>query len=72
MRVITWNKSFRGIPNGDSGKDDFDADEYETHATILDKLLAWEKKLYDEVKVQKITYFASPEAWLLIFPGWYI
>lgn len=62
MRVITWNKSFRGIPNGDSGKDDFDADEYETHATILDKLLAWEKKLYDEVKVQKITYFASPEA----------
>lgn len=51
MRVITWNKSFKGLPNGDSGKDDFDADEYETHATILDKLLAWEKKLYEEVKV---------------------
>ncbi|PKI66010.1 hypothetical protein CRG98_013595, partial [Punica granatum] len=50
MRVITWNKSFRGFSNGDGGKDDFDADEYETHATILDKLLAWEKKLYDEVK----------------------
>ncbi|KAK4785034.1 hypothetical protein SAY86_001723 [Trapa natans] len=50
MRVITWNKSFRGISNGDGGKDDFDADEYETHATVLDKLLAWEKKLYDEVK----------------------
>ena len=51
MRVITWNKSFKNIPNADDGKDDFDADEYETHATILDKLLAWEKKLYDEVKV---------------------
>lgn len=51
MRVITWNKSFRGgIPNGDSGKDDLDTDEYETHATVLDKLLAWEKKLYEEVK----------------------
>jgi hypothetical protein len=35
----------------DDGKDDFDSDEQETHATILDKLLAWEKKLYDEVKV---------------------
>lgn len=51
MRVITWNKSFKNIPNADDVKDDFDADEYETHATILDKLLAWEKKLYDEVKV---------------------
>jgi hypothetical protein len=51
MRVITWNRSFKGIPNLDDGKDDFDSDEQETHATILDKLLAWEKKLYDEVKV---------------------
>lgn len=51
MRVITWNKSFRGIPNGEGGKDDYDAEEYETHATVLDKLLAWEKKLYEEVKV---------------------
>ena len=51
MRVITWNRSFRGIPNVDDGKDDFDAEEHETHATVLDKLLAWEKKLYDEVKV---------------------
>jgi len=51
MRVITWNRSFKGIPNLDDGKDDFDSDEHETHATILDKLLAWEKKLYDEVKV---------------------
>lgn len=51
MRVITWNRSFRGIPNADDGKDDFDKEENETHATVLDKLLAWEKKLYDEVKV---------------------
>ncbi|KAG7972894.1 hypothetical protein I3843_07G204200 [Carya illinoinensis] len=50
MRVITWNKSFRGISNGEGRKDDFDSEEYETHATVLDKLLAWEKKLYEEVK----------------------
>ncbi|KAK9986523.1 hypothetical protein SO802_031474 [Lithocarpus litseifolius] len=49
MRVITWNRSFRGLPNVDDGKDDFDSEEHETHATVLDKLLAWEK-LYDEVK----------------------
>lgn len=51
MRVITWNRSFRGVSNGDGAKDDFDSEEYETHATVLDKLLAWEKKLYEEVKV---------------------
>ncbi|XP_059658030.1 protein ALTERED PHOSPHATE STARVATION RESPONSE 1 [Cornus florida] len=54
MRVITWNRSFRGAPNGDGGKDDFDAEEYETHATVLDKLLAWEKKLFDEVKAGEL------------------
>lgn len=51
MRVITWNRSFRGLPNADDGLDDFDSEEHETHATVLDKMLAWEKKLYDEVKV---------------------
>ncbi|KAK8479536.1 hypothetical protein V6N11_069389 [Hibiscus sabdariffa] len=50
MRVITWNRSVRGATNGDNGKGEFDSEEYETHATILEKLLAWEKKLYDEVK----------------------
>lgn len=50
MRVITWNRSFRGLPNADDGVDDFDSEEHETHATVLDKMLAWEKKLYDEVK----------------------
>lgn len=51
MRVITWNRSFKGIPDPDGNRDDFDNDEGETHATVLDKILAWEKKLYDEVKV---------------------
>ncbi|GMQ08668.1 hypothetical protein CsSME_00052288 [Camellia sinensis var. sinensis] len=50
MRVITWNRSFRGYLNTDDGMDDFDSEEHETHATVLDKMLAWEKKLYDEVK----------------------
>ncbi|MED6107444.1 hypothetical protein PIB30_014057 [Stylosanthes scabra] len=58
MRVITWNRSFRGVSNGgDGAKDDFDSEEYETHATILDKLLAWEKKLYEEVKQGELMKF---------------
>ncbi|OIW11868.1 hypothetical protein TanjilG_25781 [Lupinus angustifolius] len=57
MRVITWNRSFRGIPNMDDGKDDFDLEEQDTHATVLDKLLAWEKKLYDEVKAGELMKF---------------
>ncbi|PPD91100.1 hypothetical protein GOBAR_DD11961 [Gossypium barbadense] len=50
MRVITWNSSFRGMTNIEDRKDEFDSEEHESHATVLDKLLAWEKKLYDEVK----------------------
>ncbi|KAJ6435019.1 hypothetical protein OIU84_000291 [Salix udensis] len=51
MRVITWNRSFKGVPGAEGGgKDELDYEDYETHATVLDKLLAWEKKLYDEVK----------------------
>ncbi|KAG7018334.1 hypothetical protein SDJN02_20202, partial [Cucurbita argyrosperma subsp. argyrosperma] len=57
MRVITWNRSFRGLANMDDGKDDFYAEEQETHATVLDKLLAWEKKLYDEVKAGELMKF---------------
>ncbi|KAM3699810.1 hypothetical protein ACJW31_05G054000 [Castanea mollissima] len=57
MRVITWNRSFRGSSNVDDGKDEFDSEEYETHATVLDKLLAWEKKLYDEVKAGELMKF---------------
>ncbi|XP_030526148.1 protein ALTERED PHOSPHATE STARVATION RESPONSE 1 [Rhodamnia argentea] len=58
MRVITWNRSFRGLPNADDVKDDFDSEEHETHATVLDKLLAWEKKLYDEVKAGELLKYA--------------
>ncbi|KAF5726206.1 hypothetical protein HS088_TW23G00947 [Tripterygium wilfordii] len=50
MRVITWNRSLKGIPDSEGAKDELDSEEYETHATILDKMLAWEKKLYEEVK----------------------
>ncbi|XP_020100192.1 serine/threonine-protein kinase Tao-like [Ananas comosus] len=59
MKAITWNRSFKGLPQTDDANDDFDNDEWETHATILDKMLAWEKKLYDEVKageLMKIEY----------------
>ncbi|KAG6509964.1 hypothetical protein ZIOFF_027972 [Zingiber officinale] len=53
MRVITWNRSFKGISQEENALDDFDNDVLETHATILGKMLAWEKKLFDEVKVHK-------------------
>jgi len=56
MRVITWNRSFKGVPSAEGGEDELDSEDYETHATVLDKLLAWEKKLYDEVKVCRIIY----------------
>ncbi|KAK9079801.1 hypothetical protein SSX86_001474 [Deinandra increscens subsp. villosa] len=54
MRVITWNKSFKGAPNSENANDEYDEDKYETHATVLDKLLAWEKKLYEEVKAGEL------------------
>ncbi|KAK1436089.1 hypothetical protein QVD17_01864 [Tagetes erecta] len=54
MRVITWNRSFKGAPNSENGNDEYDEEKYETHATVLDKLLAWEKKLYEEVKAGEL------------------
>ncbi|KAF5201805.1 kinesin-like protein [Thalictrum thalictroides] len=54
MRVITLNRSIKGLQ---STNDDVDA--HESLASVLDKLLAWEKKLYDEVKageVMKLEY----------------
>lgn len=45
------------MQNGEDGKDDFENDEWETLATVVDKILAWEKKLYDEVKVHLIPKF---------------
>nr|CAD1829618.1 unnamed protein product [Ananas comosus var. bracteatus] len=59
MRVITWNRSFKGLPQQDDARDNFDTEELETHASVLDKMLAWEKKLYDEAKegeLMKIEY----------------
>ncbi|KAF6140986.1 hypothetical protein GIB67_006615 [Kingdonia uniflora] len=52
MRVITWNKSIRGLQDADGGNDYIDPNE--TLATVLDKLLAWEKKLCDEVKAGEL------------------
>ncbi|XP_002516075.2 protein ROLLING AND ERECT LEAF 2 [Ricinus communis] len=57
MRVITWNRSFKGLPDVGDGKDNFEEEEHLTHATVLDKMLAWEKKLYDEVKAGEIMKF---------------
>ena len=54
MQVITWNRSFKGIPQPENVKNDLDDDKWETHATVLDKLLAWEKKLCHEVKVKYV------------------
>ncbi|XP_015688250.1 protein ALTERED PHOSPHATE STARVATION RESPONSE 1-like [Oryza brachyantha] len=60
MHVITWNRSFKNLPNQDDLGGNFEIDErFETHATVLDRMLAWEKKLYDEVKAgehMKIDY----------------
>ncbi|PKA54374.1 hypothetical protein AXF42_Ash000207 [Apostasia shenzhenica] len=54
MKVIRWNK-----PIGDNGsegdtKDDLDDEKWETHAIVLEKMQAWEKKLYDEVKAAEL------------------
>ena len=48
MQVITWNRAFRGLPCED---DEFFESERENLANVLDKMLAWEKKLYEEMKV---------------------
>ncbi|PIA42632.1 hypothetical protein AQUCO_02000227v1 [Aquilegia coerulea] len=49
MRVITWNRSIKGLQSANDANDDY-LDPQESLASVLDKLLAWEKKLYDEVK----------------------
>ena len=55
--IITWNRSFRGVSSVDGANDDLDLEDSETHATVLDILLAWEKKLYEEVKVSVIILY---------------
>lgn len=67
MRVITWNRSFKGISQAESAQDDFAKDELETHATILDKMLAWEKKLYDEVRVSFLHIFNDKLKFIIFY-----
>ena len=57
MHVITWNRSFKNLPDHEDLNDNFEIDDrFETHAAVLDRMLAWEKKLYDEVKVLTTIY----------------
>jgi hypothetical protein len=67
MHVITWNRSFKNLPDHDDLNDNFEIDDrFETHAAVLDRMLAWEKKLYDEVKVIYIySINLLPEFWYL-------
>ncbi|KAL0921988.1 hypothetical protein M5K25_005944 [Dendrobium thyrsiflorum] len=57
LKVITWNRSIKGIRSEADANDDLDDEKWETHATVLDKMLAWEKKLYDEVKAGELMKF---------------
>ncbi|MCO5568902.1 hypothetical protein L7F22_022604 [Adiantum nelumboides] len=56
LRVMSWgrNAQFASITDEATAKTLGSEDEKETHAARLDKLLAWEKKLYDEVKVGEV------------------
>ncbi|PWA61724.1 NADPH cytochrome P450 reductase [Artemisia annua] len=55
MRVMTCNRLIKGLPDADDRKEYFDSEENETHAAVLDKMLAWEKKLYNKVKLFTFT-----------------
>ncbi|XAR67726.1 hypothetical protein NMG60_11002603 [Bertholletia excelsa] len=50
MCAITWNRSFNFPDNEEFVKYNSDPEECESHASVLDMILAWEKKLYDEMK----------------------
>ncbi|CAN6209675.1 unnamed protein product [Urochloa humidicola] len=45
MQVITWNRSFKGIPQPQNVKNEMDDDEWETHATVLDKVACMGEKI---------------------------
>lgn len=50
-RILTWGKPSSRIPVAKEGVNANPLkDGHEGHASTLDRLLAWEKKLYDEVK----------------------
>ena len=71
VKYLTWHRttssrsSSSRIPLGSNSKDDIDdltSNLFEnfcmisgSHASTLDRLFAWERKLYDEVKVLFIT-----------------
>lgn len=54
MHVITWNKSSRGLSMNENRDANY-SEKQETLAMLLEKMLAWEKKLLDEVKVYLIS-----------------
>ncbi|KAI5081721.1 hypothetical protein GOP47_0002203 [Adiantum capillus-veneris] len=54
LRVMSWDRNPQlPLTNGET-IDFFHSKEKETHASTLDKLLAWEKKLHDEVKAGEL------------------
>ncbi|KAH7416230.1 hypothetical protein KP509_14G081800 [Ceratopteris richardii] len=53
LRVMSWGRNPHLLANGE-WVDFFHQRDEETHASTLDKLLAWEKKLLDEVKVGEL------------------
>jgi len=68
MHVITWNRSFKNLPDHDDLNDNFEIDDrFDTHAAVLDRMLAWEKKLYDEVKVIYVQIICEDEFWCYCF-----
>ncbi|VFQ84653.1 unnamed protein product [Cuscuta campestris] len=54
MQIITWNKPVTAVSKGDGAIEKYDGGDSETHATVLDKLMAWEKKLYEELKAGEL------------------
>jgi hypothetical protein len=52
LRVMSWGRNPQvSLPDAEGNPTE--SSEKDTHASTLDKLLAWEKKLHDEVKVKR-------------------
>lgn len=76
MKYLTWHRSMSSlssssrIPLGTTSKEDTDGLNGNifggvymnsgSHASTLDRLYAWERKLYDEVKVNFFLLFLLP------------
>eukprot|EP00249_Psilotum_nudum_P024000 c29054_g1_i1 orf=260-2413(+) len=54
LRVMSWTRSSGNALVNEDVDGCILCEEKETHASTLDKLLAWEKKLYDEVKAGEV------------------